>query len=297
MRTLNDHNYSMIDATIIADSKNGHGDRITTFVVTFPRIVLAEFNTHRALSRNSASSRAIPFEKMLKNVKENPFIPIAWQKDHKGMQGREYFSTIEVKDLQYSYLRGRDAAVERAEVLSGLGVTKQIANRMLEPYMWHTAIVTATEWENFFALRFHPEAEIHIAKLAEIMLGEYNQSIPKLLSAGQWHIPFGDRLEIPEEFKTYEGNFDTLLKRMEMHKLKIATARCARVSYMTFDGQDDWNADIKLHDRLAEAGHWSPFEHCAQAGVSEWSGNFKGFYQYRKTFKDENKKDNRVIKK
>ena len=79
-----------ISAQIVADSKNEFGDRITTMLVTFPRYILAELNTHRMFSKNSASSRAIPFVKMLKSVKENPFIPIAWQKDHPGMQGTEY---------------------------------------------------------------------------------------------------------------------------------------------------------------------------------------------------------------
>ena len=87
-----------ISAEIIADSKNQFGDRITTFILTFPRIVLAEFNTHRMLSRNSASSRAIPFEKMVQMVQDDPFIPIKWMKDHKGMQGTEYFSDIEIDD-------------------------------------------------------------------------------------------------------------------------------------------------------------------------------------------------------
>src|SRR6185369_7117160 len=85
----------MIKAEIVADSINEKGNRITSFIVTFPRIILAEKNTHRVFSRNSASSRAIPFPKMVKSVRENPFIPIAWQKDHKGMQGTEYFSKEE----------------------------------------------------------------------------------------------------------------------------------------------------------------------------------------------------------
>ena len=82
----------MIKAEIVADSVNTIGERITTMLVTFPRIILAELNNYRAFSRNSASSRAIPFEKMVKVVEENPFIPIVWQKDHKGMQGFEYFT-------------------------------------------------------------------------------------------------------------------------------------------------------------------------------------------------------------
>ena len=123
-------------------------------VVTFPRIILAEFNTHRMFSRNSASSRAIPFEKMVKSVEENPFIPIAWQKNHKGMQGTEYFTDSEnIKNCNYDWINASKDAIRRATALHNTGVTKQLCNRLLEPFMWHTVIVTATEWENFFALR------------------------------------------------------------------------------------------------------------------------------------------------
>lgn len=143
-----------ISAQIIADSKNEFGNRITTMVVTFPRFILAELNTHRMMSRNSPSSRAIPFEKMLESVQNNPFIPIAWQKDHKGMQGTEYFTNKEeIREIKSQYLFGRDYAVQQAKTLNSKGLTKQLCNRLLEPFMWHTVIVTATEWENFFALR------------------------------------------------------------------------------------------------------------------------------------------------
>lgn len=143
-----------ISAQVIADSVNPVGNRLTTFVVTFPRIVLAELNTHRMLSRNSASSRAIPFERMLKMVEEDPFIPIAWQKDHKGMQGTEYYTD----PIEIALLRNRweDTALESvlaAKGLSKCGVTKQLCNRLLEPFMWHTAILSCTEIENFFYLR------------------------------------------------------------------------------------------------------------------------------------------------
>jgi len=178
----------MIKAEIVADSINEKGNRITSFIVTFPRIILAEKNTHRVFSRNSASSRAIPFPKMVKSVRENPFIPIAWQKDHKGMQGTEYFSKEEKfeisifiqaldkifkgdeeliklftdifegwkgveKTLDEWWLVARDYALESSILLSCFGVTKQLCNRLLEPFMWHTILVTSTEWENFFALR------------------------------------------------------------------------------------------------------------------------------------------------
>lgn len=149
----------MISAKVIADSilkpdyDNSPVSRITTMIVTFPRFILAEFNTHRMFSRNSASSRAIPFEKMLEVVQNNPFIPITWQKDHKGMQGTEYFTDHTIDENEYIWLVARDEAVFNAKCLHDQGVTKQLCNRLLEPFMWHTVLVTATEFENFFELR------------------------------------------------------------------------------------------------------------------------------------------------
>jgi thymidylate synthase ThyX len=172
-KTLKEHNFFGFDATIVADSINGELQkegitcRGTTMVVTFPRIVLAEFNTHRMFSRNSASSRAIPFNKIVERVQQNPFIPIAFQKEHKGMQGTEYLSNLQesysVNDIVIkvsehdaavrSWLNAKDDAIKNAFVLNTIGATKQLANRLLEPFLWHTVIVSATEWENFFELR------------------------------------------------------------------------------------------------------------------------------------------------
>jgi len=147
----------MITAKIIADSLSPQGNRLTTFVLTFPRIVLAELNTHRMFSRNSASSRAILFEKMVKSVNENPFIPVAWQKEHKGMQGKEYNTDEkEIEFLESQWLKARDYAVEQCTVFKQHSdVTKQLVNRLLEPFMWHTVIVTTSEegLENFFKQR------------------------------------------------------------------------------------------------------------------------------------------------
>lgn len=329
-----------ISADIIADSKNEFGNRLTTFVVTLPRIVLAEFNTHRVLSRNSASSRAIPFKKMLKMVLMDPFIPIAWMKDHSGMQGNQYFEGFKLFLLKQLWLSARNFSVMFAWLLSKLGLTKQIVNRLLEPFMWHTIICTASEWENFFALRAHGAAEIHIQKLAFIMLEKYNQSSPKLLKAGEWHVPFGENFDIKrldeiiqqKEMKPFQelDSIKDIQNRAKEHGLifdeiaiKISTARCARVSYMNFEGKDDYYADLKLHDTLLSSGHMSPFEHCAKAMTKDenfileayhfdrqdeitrnriqnlegWSGNFRGFTQYRKLLPGENKLDLRINKK
>jgi hypothetical protein len=313
---------------IIADSVcNGH--RITSFLLTYPRIIHAELMTHRMFSRNSASSRAIPFEKMVKMVEEDPFIPIAWQKDHKGMQGSEYLDS-KVPSCQGEWLRARSQAVRFARELNeSHGVTKQLCNRLLEPFMWHTVLVTATEYDNFFDLRcpkyyFEPsgkyfnsrrdfleewnntfkvgidvskamdlesltigsefnksQAEIHIQTLAELMWDALHDSIPKELKEGEWHIPFGDRIgDIPERIWEMCGyNEDNplfadatslqLAQIYEEIKTKIAVARCARLSYMTFDGVIDYEKDIKLYNQLFKSKHFSPFEHCARAMSEE----------------------------
>ena len=295
-----------ISAEIITDSLNSCGNRLTTFIVTFPRIVLAELNAHRAFSRNSASSRAIPFEKMLNMVKEDPFIPIGFQKDHKGMQGVEYFEGEEHLQCVQDWLNARDSAIESATSFTH-PVTKQLKNRLLEPFMWHTAIVTATEFENFFRLRAHPDAEIHIGELASKMLEAYNNSKPDQLKEGEWHIPFRNNInlktlsdvaiklgyseiEVGDDYKFMEIIAPDLIR-------KISIARCARISYVNYEGKDDYEADIKLCDRLfgSVPRHLSPTEHVAMAIDTEvLYGNFKGFVQYRKMFDDENLSDERV---
>lgn len=146
----------MIQATNVLTSHSPYGTKLMTINCTFPRIILAEVNTHRMLSKNSASSRAIPAWKLLKAIADNPFIPVAWQKDHKGMQGTEYFDSGQgdnVHTLVDGWLRARNAAIQIAEGLANNGVTKQIGNRLLEPFMWHTALMSGTEWDNFFDLR------------------------------------------------------------------------------------------------------------------------------------------------
>jgi thymidylate synthase ThyX len=295
----------MIKAEIIADSINETGCRCTTFIVNFPRIVLAELNTHRALSKNSASSRAIPFNKMVEMVETNPFIPIRFQKDHKGMQGTEYFEDIDEFNAKTHWLLARDKAVESAKTLNAYGMTKQLCNRILEPFMWHKVIVTATDYENFFRLRAHEDAEIHIQKLAYVMLEEYNQSQPKYLKEGEWHIPFGDNIDrkrVLDTIKSYNdeiGGVGAYETEISEAMRKIAIARCARISYNNFEGSDDYSKDITLCDRLFGSlpRHLSPTEHVAQAkNDSKYYGNFKGFKQFRKFFDDENLSDERVKK-
>ena len=336
---------SKINAKIVADSISEQGHRITTFVLTYPRIIHAEVMTHRLFSRNAASSRAIPFKKMMETVTNDPFVPIAWQKDHKGMQGSKYETDpYYIEQNKHYWLKALEMSASSMNVINMTNkVTKQLCNRLLEPFQWYTCLVTVTELENFYNLRcpklyhaangntynsikdwnkvdpeiqyeglscLHPEnssqAEIHIQALAEAMWDQQQESIPQLLAPGEWHIPFGDKFDI-SKLKELEEKYNT--KDRTKLAIKIATARAARLSYMTFDGEIDYTKDIQLHDILLNSKHMSPFEHCARVMTTEeypefikgrcyreewnqnyieipeeiegWCNNFKGFIQYR----------------
>ena len=161
----------MFRAEIKAHSIDERGNELLTISATFPRIILAEVNTHRMLSRNTSSSRAIPFNKIVESVKQNPFIPIAWQKEHKGMQGSEYFiDPVDVNTNNSNWLEGRNRAVATAFWLNETGVTKQLCNRLLEPFMWTTMLITGPVkggWDNFHSLR-NPIYEIDLDNLDKL---------------------------------------------------------------------------------------------------------------------------------
>jgi len=261
-------------AKVILDSISPANVRLTTFEVTLPRIVLAEFNTHRMLSRNSASSRAIPVEKMLKKVQEDPFIPIYWGKNQKGMQAEEELSEELQNEAQKAWLAGRDFAVAAAGKLLELGIHKQVANRLLEPFLWHTIICTATELENFFNLRDHKMAQPEIRRGVQLMKECYAASIPQHVSPDCWHLPLVTGVD---EVTLLRENFTW------RQLAEISCARCARVSYLTHDGKRDPRKDLELCADLIKNGHMSPLEHAARVmHVPLMSGNFFGWQQYRK---------------
>lgn len=287
------------EARVLRDSISPDDVRLTTMVVTFPRIVLAEFNTHRMLSRNSASSRAIPIAKQIERVMNDPFEPVWWGKNQAGMQANEELSDTDTcwggrpngwflmdhrgwkssrAAAREQWFTARDSAVEQVKHLMELGAHKQIVNRLLEPFMWHTVIVTATEWDNFFGLRCHKDAQPEIRVAAEMMREKYWGSVPDRLNYGEWHLPYVERDEV---------NGDLSEKW-----IRISCARCARVSHLTHEGKRDPDADLSLAARLIEPGHMSPFEHAARPlapgtgqgdPAQRFVGNFRGWIQYRKT--------------
>lgn len=267
------------NAKILKDSISPEEVRLTTFEVTFPRMILPEFNTHRTFSRNSASSRAIPVEKMLKRVMEDPFVPTYWGKNQKGMQAEKELDLQEQEKAKFVWLEARDKAVESAKTMLNFGVHKQITNRLLEPFMWHTVIVTATEYSNFFNLRDNKDAQPEIKTIAHMMKEIYYSSDPSYCNYNDWHLPLIDE----EDYRLATYRDTTGIVDIETLK-KVSVGRCARVSYLTHDGKRDHAADIELHDRLLTSGHMSPFEHVAiPTKENKFIGNFKGWLQYRKT--------------
>jgi hypothetical protein len=274
------------EAKIIADSISPTGIRLTTLQVTFPRFLLAEFNTHRAFSRNSASSRAIPVKKRIEAVLADPFIPEQFGRNQKGMQSAEILYGAEHVEAEIVWMSACTTAVRHVEKLALLDVHKQLVNRLLEPFSWHTVVVTATDWKNFFHLRCHPDAQPEFQRIAGMMRDAMEASTPQPVLMGQWHLPY-----IRDEDWVETGPMaDSMWKQFGLLG-QVSAARCARVSYLTHEGSRSIDGDINLAvDKLLPSGHMSPFEHPATPmdTATEYYGNFKGWMQYRKLIPGEN---------
>lgn len=294
----------MIKAEIIADSINERDCRLTTFILEYPRFVLAEVNTHRMLSRSVASSRAIPVNKMIELVKSNPAMPEFWGKNQAGMQSTEELIGAELEAAKTAWLSARDSAVQSALALQASGMHKQYVNRMIENFMYVRAIISGTDFHNFFALRAHRDAQPEFRVLAERMLEAYNASTPSRLKTGEWHIPFGDKIDeyrladiLKKQYIDFNISNEEDQEALQIAKQKVAVARCARVSYYNFEGKDDYEKDLETCEKLfgSVPRHLSPAEHVAQAMDEDaYIGNFRGFKQYRKFFRDENLEDKRI---
>lgn len=259
-----------ISATIIKDSITTKGKRITTLELCYPRFIHGEVLTHRVFSRNAMSSRAIPVKKMLSQVWNDPAMPVHWGANQPGMQASGTLSGIK-KDIAVGLwkLSGKLACV-MAWGMMKTGLHKQVSNRILEPWQWMRTLVTSTEWDNFFELRAHPDAQPEFQTLAYAIKSSMEASTPDKLGKGGWHLPYVDGTDPGEDF----------------YNCKLSSARCARVSYLTHDGKSpDVVKDLELFERLAGAKpfHASPLEHQASPGGTD-TGNFRGWSQFRKVW-------------
>ena len=263
----------MIEVKMIADSISEFDVRICTLQLKYPRFIHSEFMTHRVFSRSASSSRAIPINKIISQVWNSPAMPVHWGANISGMQAKKELTGWKLTAAKLTWITASKFACIFAYLFSKIGLHKQIGNRILEPWQYINVIVTSTEWDNFFELRIHPDAQPEIKELAGAMYRCINHSTPKLVEHGDWHLPY-----ITDEEKIYFGDDVYTL-------LKASTARCARVSYSNHDGSvPSISRDIDLHDKLVASRplHASPAEHQATPGGEDmWHKNFRGWVQYR----------------
>jgi hypothetical protein len=278
----------MIEAEVVADSVARDAPRLVTMRLRYPRFIHAEFMTHRVFSRNASSSRAIPVDRMIADMVRDPAMPVHWGGKKRGMQAAAELPKAEIESCRMEWLAAMRDAIAHAEKLRDLGLHKQIANRILEPWVHMNTLVTATEWQNFWELRCHEDAQPEIKALADAMRAAMDASLPVQLNPGEWHLPM-----VPCETQQEHGT-DVALK--------LSVARCARVSYLTHGGEAPTvEADLRLYGKLVGARplHASPAEHQATPDVfldDAWGGgwldpgqhgNFVGWRQYRKKLEQE----------
>lgn len=270
-------------AVVLADSISPDLKRLTTLQVCFPRFILAEVNTHRVLSRNFRSSRAVPVPKMIEEVRTDPFIPSQFTRNQAGMQGGEALSGEELDFAERTWRAAAISAADFAEQMAKVGVHKQYANRGLEPYLYVHGVISATEWDNFFNLRLHPDAQPEFQELASEIFVALNASEPVerghhghlRADESAWHLPYVTDLE--------RQNLN--IERC----IKMSAARCAWVSYKPFDESEGSNyekVNRTLSKLLSTPMHASPFEHAATPMSIRLPGhgypsNFRGWTQYR----------------
>lgn len=271
----------MIDAKVICDSISPAGHRLFTVKLRYPKFIHGELMTHRVFSRNASSSRAIPVAKLIAEVRDDATraAPVWWGKEQKGMQSGEELSDIDEPSdncspkyrAQYQWEEAAIFAAERAEAMVEIGVHKSIVNRILEPFSHINVLVTATEWMNFFGLRLDKAAQPEMRVLAEAIWRGYNESKPKLLQPGEWHLPFvserDDMNSYPRLAQAEPPSNDVYYSTA----IKVSVARCARISYESFETgkRSTVKEDLKLYDRLigAQPMHASPAEHQATPDV------------------------------
>jgi len=272
-------------AEVITDSIGPNGKGLTTMLVNHYRFIHPEFLRHRLFNFSVASSRAIPYKKQREQVEQDPSMPLQWLKKHTGMQAHEVFMpTINgpgVDEFDAMWLEARDNAMKIADELALKGVSKQITNRLLEPWVNTRCVVTATEWDNFFKLRCPPSmeidlnfpAEIHIQDLAIKMKNAMLNSTPTQLKEGELHLPFiteTDKYVLTGKHSNPNIDPNVTIHRAKADMIKLSAARCARTSYGSNTGKSI-DEEMVLADSLIKDSHWSPFEHQGKALYLELS--------------------------
>lgn len=282
--------------------------RISTFILEYPRFIHSEVLTHRMLSRNAASSRAIPTSAIIHNIRDNPAKAVWWGKNMSGMQAKQAITGWRLVLARAVWASARELAILGARLLNRIGLHKQLANRILEPFQNIRVVVTATEWNNFFALRDHLDAQPEFAALARMMKESMEDSTPAVLQPGEWHIPYMVRSTTADGNYLWQSNVNGKISCQGYpldDALMISASLAAQESYRKSD--PSLKKAKKIFAQLVESKpcHASPVEHQAMAmkyhtdyatpnpnewphGVTHidrnhqfWSGNLRGWIQHR----------------
>ena len=247
------------EAQVLADSISPANHRVTSLQVTMPRFILAEFNTHRVHSRNSASSRAIPVERRIEQIRSAPFVPEAFGKNKSGMQASEGLDADKDAIARELWRDAAADAVKHAAALARIEVHKQHANRVIETYAWHTVVVTSTEWDNWDALRVSKLAQPEMFKVAGMMKEVRAASSPRRVDYVDWHLPYVESDDVGAYLQANAANGRTRSELM-LDMAKLSAGRCAAVSYERQSSTSDMTKAIARADGLVSNGHMSPLE-------------------------------------
>lgn len=314
---------NMFVEVVLASRCKTTGRKVYTLHLRYPRVIHGEMMAHRVFNRNARSSRAVPIMTLLAEIRSSAFIPWHWTGKKAGMQGVPgWQEKVLVKgaaalhvdndvpvDNEAAWLWGRDMMCDLAESFADAGYHKQVANRLVEPWMWMDLLVTSVHWANFLHLRDHPDAEPHIRDLAVLVGKALDAAQCEDLTPGEWHLPY----IFTPDWEEARARFGSLSAQIEWLK-KISAARCARISYAPFDGDPSYEREIERFEMLVgnDAVHASPLEHqCTPdrhmvietsywdgedlvrdvsitgGGHPELHGSLTGFIQFRKTVPNE----------
>lgn len=298
-----------ISAKVVADSLSSEKTRMTTYEIEMPRIILAELNTHKILNRNSQSSRAVPVKSAIEQVQKNGFAPVFWGKNQAGMTAKEECNElINGFTREEAWAAYRDAACANALEMFEAGYHKQIANRMIEPFQMIRLVFGGTEFDNLFNLRLEYNAQPEIRELVRCIYLAKQASTPVNLRYGEWHLPYIHRERVDGTIRYY-GDDGKELSLDEARTISLSSV--AQVSYRKQDTSLEKAQSLLGKLFNGDVVHASPAEHIAtplvtyqtvgekimnvpmridswEKGVTHmdrnmelWSGNLRGFIQYR----------------
>lgn len=296
-----------VDVKLLQHSYSPDGISMYSFEVEIPRIILAEWNTHGMLNTNAQSSRAVPTKKLIEEVRRNPYMPSHWGKNQKGMQAyEECHSSVNSMPREAFWDICIHNACNNAQAFEEAGYHKQIANRVIEPYSHTKLVISGTEWNNFFNLRIHKDAEPNIREMAIKIYELIYKSDGISLQNGEWHLPY------IEYYEDFYGNISYGFNGSPIsltEAIRISLACVAQVSYRSLNTNPE--AIDRIYNSLFPSNgapiHGSPAQHLAtpfkeaqckgdwQEGETHrdrdgysWSAQLRGWCQYRKLIPNEN---------